>query len=276
MFRAKRNRRRADAAKTTGEIKATAKQVGPVVFKLLGLLVVSVACVFGAREGWTWATSSPWLALSEVTVEGEVEASQAELVRLGNVTLGHNLLLIDTAAMERAIATHPWVKTVNVRRHPPARLSIEVEEHRAVALLSLGELYLVNEAGEPFKRVVPQDKANFPLVTGLDRDAFAAHRQDALASLRDALKLIDAYGAHSVSQKEQALSEVHLHPEGVLATTLGGQQIEFGEGDVLPKLERLARVQKELRARSMVAEVIHLDNRARPSWVAVQLAASKP
>ena len=55
-----------------------------------------------------------------------------------------------------------------------------------------------------------------------------------------------------------------------------GQEIEFGEGDVLPKLGRLARVRKELHARSMVAEVIRLDNRTRPSWVAVQLTVKKP
>jgi cell division protein FtsQ len=57
----------------------------------------------------------------------------------------------------------------------------------------------------------------------------------------------------------------------VSVITSAGQQIEFGEGDWAAKLSRLARVQKELRARSMVAEVIRLDNRARPSWVAVQV-----
>jgi len=45
---------------------------------------------------------------------------------------------------------------------------------------------------------------------------------------------------------------------------------------VTAKLARLARVRKELHARSLVAEVIRLDNRARPSWVAVQIAAKKP
>jgi hypothetical protein len=45
---------------------------------------------------------------------------------------------------------------------------------------------------------------------------------------------------------------------------------------VAAKLARLARVQKALHARALVAEVIRLDNRARPAWVAVQVAAKGP
>jgi cell division protein FtsQ len=177
--------------------------------------------------------------------------------------------------MERSIATHPWVKSVSVTRHLPSRLTIEIVEHRAVALLSMGDLYLVNEDGEPFKRIKPGDAIDLPLVTGLDREAIAAKKEEALEQLDAALALIEAYAAEpGVASKP--LSEVNLHPDGVTAVTTAGQEIEFGEGDVLPKLGRLARVRQELHARAMEAEVIRLDNRTRPSWVAVQIAAKRP
>ena len=86
---------------------------------------------------------------------------------------------------------------------------------------------------------------------------------------------IDAYG-NEAALKKQPLSEVHLHPEGITGVTCTGEEIEFGEGDVPGKLARLARVRKELKDRSLVAEVIHLDNRARPSRIAVQLSSRKP
>jgi cell division protein FtsQ len=178
-------------------------------------------------------------------------------------------------SIERSIATHPWVKSVRVTRHLPSRLTIEVEEHRAVALLSLGELYLVNEASVPFKRLKLGDSFDLPLVTGIDRALFAEKKDEGLQQLADAVALIEAYAAEPFAQK-QPLSEVNLHPEGVTAVTTDGQEIEFGEGDVAAKLARLARVRKELHARSLVAGVIRLDNRTRPSWVAVQIAAKKP
>lgn len=275
MFRTKRNRRRVDVAKKTGELKAAAKHHGPVVLKLVALLGASVAIFFGAQEGWRWATTSKRFALADVQVTGQQEATDVELVRLAGLLLGQNLLAMDVRAMERNLSTHPWVKSVRVTRHLPSRLTIEVEEHRAVALLSLGELYLVNEEAVPFKRIKAGDSLDLPLVTGIDREAFAQQRDGALAQLRDALSLVEAWSAEEGAAKEP-LSEVNLHPEGVTAVTTKGLQIEFGEGDVPAKLSRLARVRKELNARSLVAEVIRLDNRARPSWVAVQIAAKKP
>lgn len=275
MFRSKRNRRRVDVAKKTGELKAAAQHHGPVVLKLLALVVAFVAIFFGANEGWKWATTSPTFSLRDVQVSGQAEATDVELVRLGGILLGQNLISMDVKSIERSIATHPWVKSVRVTRHLPSRLTIEVEEHRAVALLSLGELYLVNEASVPFKRLKLGDSFDLPLVTGIDRALFAEKKDEGLQQLADAVALIEAYAAEPFAQK-QPLSEVNLHPEGVTAVTTDGQEIEFGEGDVAAKLARLARVRKELHARSLVAGAIRLDNRTRPSWVAVQIAAKKP
>ncbi len=274
MIRPKRNRRRLDVAKKTGEIKAVAKHHALVLLKICALLVSSVGIAFGGLEGWQWAITTRQFALKDVSISGEVEATEAELVRLSGMQRGQNLVAMDVAAMERAIATHPWVKTVKVSRHLPSRLSIEVTEHRAIAMLSLGELYLLNAEATPFKRIRPGDAVDLPLVTGLDRDGFAQRRQEVLTSLNQALELIVAYGADA-GATQHPLSEVKIHADGVTAVTSGGQEIEFGEGDVAPKLKRLARVREELHARSMEAEVIRLDNRTRPAWVAVQIAAKK-
>lgn len=275
MFKPKRNRRRVDTAKKTEELKAAAKSHGPVVLKVFGLAAAFVAIAFGADATWKWATTSPTFCLAKVTVRGQSEAADVELARLAGIVRGQNLFRMDTRSMERALAAHPWVKTVSVTRRFPSSLEISVTEHRAVAMLNLGELYLVNEDGEPFKRVMPGDSFDLPLITGIDREALSQRSPDALLSLRDALSLIDAYGTDPSAAK-QPLSEVTLHPEGVSATTTDGQEIEFGEGDLPAKLGRLSRVRKELHARSLVADVIRLDNRARPSWVAVQVAAKRP
>lgn len=268
----KRNRRKLDVAKKSGELKAAAKEHGPTVLKLFGLVLAFIAIGFGANETWHWARTSPRFALSDVKVTGHVEATDVELVRLGGVLLGQNLWAMDTRSMERSIATHPWVKSVSVTRHFPSRLSIDVVEHRAVAMLSMGELYLVNEAGQPFKRLKAGDQFDLPLITGVDREGLAAGKDDATRAVTGALELVDAWAQQ---EGAEGLSEVNLHPEGVSVITSSGQQIEFGEGDLPAKLDRLARVRKELRTRSMVAEVIRLDNRSRPSWVAVQLQSPK-
>ena len=124
-----RNRRGTDDTRTLIDHVAT----------LLALVVAFVAIFFGANEGWKWATTSPTFSLRDVQVSGQAEATDVELVRLGGILLGQNLISMDVKSIERSIATHPWVKSVRVTRHLPSRLTIEVEEHRAVALLSLGK-----------------------------------------------------------------------------------------------------------------------------------------
>jgi cell division protein FtsQ len=175
FFRPKKNRRRVDVAKKTGELKAAAKQHAPTALKVLGLLALSTGLTWAGVEGWRWATTTPRLALREVVVSGQARATEAELVRLSGAVLGLNVFALDTAAMERSIGTHPWVRKVRVHRALPSRLLVEVTEHQAVALLALGELYLVDEAGEPFKRLTP----------------------GALAQLRRGIDVAKAYGAAS-------------------------------------------------------------------------------
>jgi hypothetical protein len=51
---------------------------------------------------------------------------------------------------------------------------------------------------------------------------------------------------------------------------------DLGHGDLPDKLERLERVLSALAADGQRAEVLHLDNRRRPDWVAVRLKAAGP
>ncbi|MFT3706642.1 MAG: FtsQ-type POTRA domain-containing protein [Archangium sp.] len=223
LLRTKRNRRRIDVAKKSGELAAAAKSFGSVALKLLALIATFVAIGFGANEGWNWARTTPRFGVHDVIVRGQVEATDVELVRLGGILLGQNLIAMDPAAMERSIATHPWIKSVVVRREFPNKLHITVTEHRAVAMMSLGELYLVNELATPFKRIKAGDNFDLPLVTGIDREKFAANDPQSTADLARALELIDAWNSKD-GVSEITLSEVNLHPEGVSVVTAAGQR----------------------------------------------------
>jgi cell division protein FtsQ len=274
FFRHKKNRRRLDVAKKTGELKAAAKHHAPTVLKVAALLLVSVGVSWGSWQGYRWATTTERFALRQVVFAGNARATEAELLRLGGLSLGLNLFAIDVRAVERALGTHPWVKSVLVRRQLPERLSVEIVEHRPVALLALGELYLVNEVAEPFKRVKATDAMDLPLITGIDRDGFLSNREAALGKLQRAVEVTDTY-ATSAGAKAEPLSEVHVSADGVAVITTSGQEIRFAEGELTQSLERLQRIRAELKSRALSAEVIRLDNRARPNWVSVQLSSAK-
>lgn len=274
LFRPKKNRRKVDLAKKTGELKAAARQAAPTVLKVILSACLTAALVWGGLEGWKWATTSPTFAITDITVTGNTRATDAQLARLGGVEKGMNLVALDTSAVERAIhGQHPWVKAVTLTRRFPTRLSIDVVEHQPVATVALGDLYLVSDDATLIKGVRPGEGVDLPLITGLDRDELAAHKDESLARVQNAVDLLKTYQANGAA-KDHPLSELHLAADGVTLVTTAGEEIVLGEGDVGAKLARLARVRAQLASKKAVAQVIHLENRARPGWVAVQLDES--
>ncbi len=267
-----RNRRRQDSAQQKEVVKGAVRSHGPGVLKVLALTLATGLLVWGGVETRRWALTSPRFDLAAVSFTGLERASRVELLRLAALTKGQNLWTLDVGALERAMSQHPWVKTVELTRRFPNRVSVEVTEHVPVALAVLGELYVLDEQGEPFKRVTVGDGLDLPLVTGLDREGYVTDPAVARERLLKALEVASAYARLSPDKAER-LSEVRMEAQSLALVTASGQEVRLGEGDSEVKLQRLARVRRELGARGLAAEIIHLDNRARPGWVAVKLSS---
>jgi cell division protein FtsQ len=267
-----RNRRRQDATQRNEVVKGAVRSQGPGVLKVLALTLATALLVWSGVEARRWALSSPRFELAAVSFSGLERASRVELLKLAALTKGQNLWALDTGALERTMLQHPWVRTVEVTRRFPNRVSVQVTEHVPAALAVLGELYVLDEDGEPFKRVTPGDGLDLPLVTGLDREGYVADPAAARERFRAALEVARAYARLSPGKAER-LSEVRLEAQGLALVAVSGQEVRLGEGDSDVKLQRLARVRRELGARGLAAGIIHLDNRARPGWVAVKISS---
>lgn len=271
-----KNRRRQDAAQTRAAVHGAVRTHAPGVLRALLALALTVGLVWGAVALRAWALRSPTFALQEVSFSGLTRAGRPELLRLGGLAAGQNLFALDVEQLERSLQAHPWVRAAEVTRHFPSAVAVRVEEHVPAALVVLGDLYVLDEQGEPFKRVAPADALDLPLVTGLDREAYVADEQRARARFRQALDVARAYAVALPSRRER-LSEVRLQAAGDALTLVSatGQEVQLGTGEALEqKLQRLARVRDALAERGLSAEVIHLDNRARPGWVAVKLSGA--
>lgn len=274
FFFPKRNRRRIDVAKKTGEFKAAAKLHAPVALKLAVSVAISAGLVWGGLQGWRWATTSPTFALTDIAVHGATRATDVELIRLGGLVPGLNLVSLDAGGVEREIARHPWVKSVKLTRRFPSRLQVEVVEFQPVALAALGDqLYLVDASAAPFKRVQASEAMDLPLITGVEREALATAREESVKRLARGVEVLTAYAASEAS-RGQPLSEVHVDADAVSLITAEGQEVLLGDGDLDAKLQRLVVARRELAQRKVNAAVIRLDNRVRPGWVTVQVAGA--
>lgn len=267
-FARSKNRRRIDAERTTQELKATATRVGPLLAKMFLSIAATAAVGAGGWYGWQWARTSPVFALKQISVTGNQRASQPELVKLAGLSAGQNLFVLDTGAAERALRAHPWIKQAKVQRRLPSSLEVSVVEHVPVALVGLGELYLLDQSGEPFKRLQAGDGDDLPLVSGVTREEYAAQPQETAERFLRAIEAAGIYAA-SATGRQLALSEVRLAGQELSLVLADGAEVRLGAGDPAEAIGRLSRVRAELSRRGLVARTVHLDNRVRRGWVAV-------
>ncbi|HET9599757.1 MAG TPA: FtsQ-type POTRA domain-containing protein [Anaeromyxobacteraceae bacterium] len=236
---------------------------------------MAAAAVAGGLQAWRAVRESPAFRIRTIRFEGLSRATADELLALSPVKPGDHLLLADVASLEKALARHPWVRRLEVRRGWPPRLTVRVTERRAAALVELSGLYLVDDEGTPFKRAEPGDGLDLPVVTGIGRGEWVSHRADAEPLLAGALALARAWREADAAAH---LSEIHVDPGDGTTLYLGeeGLEVRLGSGDLDAKLSRLERILSTLRAEGKKAEVLHLDDRLHPNRVTVRLAGASP
>jgi cell division protein FtsQ len=224
----------------------------------------------GGALAWRFLWRGDLLRVAEIHFAGLSRAHTEELLALAPARRGDHLLAVDPAAVEAALLRHPWIARAEVRRRLPPAIEVQVVERRPAALVELGDLYLVDDRGEIFKRAEPGDGLDLPVVTGIERDAWLERRAEIGELLTAALTLVSRWSARGLEARAP-IAEIHVDPEyGTTVWATDGTEIRLGQRQMEEKLSRLERLLPALGAEGRHAEVIHLDNRRHPEWVAVR------
>lgn len=264
FFRRRNNRRltvvRPSLAVLTHEFFRSLGRRLATIGKGLAVVAFVVASAQVGRLIVRRVIASPRFAVKEIAVGPTEHVSAEEVTAVAGVQLGDKLLAVDPDAVAARLTTHPWILAARVRRELPSTLSIEVTERRAVASALLGALYLLDDAGRPFKRATFAEADGLPVITGVSRDQYAAVRSTSEAVFRQALALLAEYtDGHP---ERPRLSEVHVDPRAGFTLVLfdGSGEIRLGRGDFPAKLARLDRIVAALGPRGPAAlSVVYLD-----------------
>jgi cell division protein FtsQ len=234
-----------------------------VVAKALAVVALLSGAMYGGRRLVRGVIGSPRFAVREVRVGATIHVSRDDLRALAGVRIGDHLLTVDPDVVAARIATHPWIAAARVRRELPSTVAIDVTERRAVACALLGALYLVDGAGLPFKRATLDEADGLTVLTGVNREQYAAMRTTSEAVFRQQLALLDAYETDGAERPK--LSEIHVDArEGFTAVLLdGGGEIRFGRGEWPRKLGALDQILAALGARGPASlSIVYLDGAA--------------
>ena len=202
----------------------------------LGLMIATLP--LAVFKGWTWLDKP----VAEVVLTGEFppEASSEILGQLKPLPAG-GVLSLDLESVAAPVESLDWVEQVRVKRHWPDRLTIQVQQHRAVARWN-DSAYL-NTAGE----VV----ASWDEQPGLPRLYSTEAQADRILQHYLLLeRALDPAGLQLVGASMDGNDNLSL-------SLVGSLQIELGNRDLLPRLQRVLAVWKsELSERAARVEVI--------------------
>ena len=198
-----------------------------------GLGVVLVCLLVGASLG--------------VAAKAGPKVTEREVRMLAGVKEGDNIFRFRLADCVASLEIHPWIKRASVMRELPDRVVIDIVERQARAVIALGSLYYVDADGEVFKKVLPGEDLDLPVLTGLTLRQVVERSPDADALIREGLELSDL-ASHSAILPAEEVSEIRLdHTWGAILIRAGdGMRVRFGSGNFPDKWNRMERTLAEL------------------------------
>lgn len=145
-------RRHAVAKRTASGINL--KQLHPRWLRLATFVALLMVVLGGVSAGRAMLNNPKNLPISQIDIQGDLKfIKDEEIRRVIEKYTQTNLYLLDTEALEVDLETHPWVRSVILRKSWPDRLVVVVEEQRPLAFW--GKERIMNQFGELFTAELP-------------------------------------------------------------------------------------------------------------------------
>lgn len=224
-----------------------------------GLAAVTLAGVilYGSYRALTTVTL---FSLKSIEVSTAKHLTRDEILGMAGVEPGKDLLRMNLKRMGEHILQNPWVETVRINRYFPDAVSIVITEREPVAIVNMGFIYYLDKKGNVFKVLNQGDKLDFPVVTGFSEEELGSDpkgTKEALEATCDLLKILREKGAFILAD----VSEIH-YDKGygfTLFTAAGALPVKVGSGDFPAKVERFARIYRDLMVQLPSIRYIDLD-----------------
>ena len=220
-----------------------------VIMALISLAFISL---------YGYLLTSPYIRLEQVEVSGVDEELRNELLEMAQLNYEHSLLAVDLNGVKERLESHPWVRSADVEKSFPHSLIIRAEKQKPMALALDGRLYYMNRWGDLFKEVLPDERVDFPVVTGL-----SGKQREREEQVKAAVHVLRIFESEEPPWDLDHLCEVHVKEDGTLHLYVSFMpgQIKVKAGDLAAKLEELKKLVEHLAStgRIHMVKAIHLD-----------------
>ena len=223
----------------------------------LAALALTGGILYGCYRAVTTVTL---FSLKTIEVSSAKHLTRDEIIGLAGAEQGKDLLRMNLKRMGEHILQNPWVETVCINRYFPDTVSIVITERQPVAIVNMGFIYYLDKKGNVFKVLNQGDRLDYPVVTGFNEEELGSDpkgTREALEATCDLLKILREKGAFILAD----VSEIH-YDKGygfTLFTAAGALPVKVGSGDFAAKVERFARIYRNLMVQLPSIHYIDLD-----------------
>jgi len=111
--------------------------------------------------------ASPLFNIKEIIVEGNNKITKDEIISLSQITVDENTYKMHKNKVEKRILENPYIKSVEVKRKLPSKVSITVEERKATFMIEYGSGYVyINNQGYILE--ISTQKLEVPIIQGAE------------------------------------------------------------------------------------------------------------
>jgi len=229
--------------------------------RAIALAAAGVSLICGVLyAGYRTVGATTFFRLKNIEVSSAKHLNREEVLGLIGVIAGQDLARMNLKRMGEQLAQNPWVETVRIHRYFPDRLSITFTEREPLAIVNMGYIYYLDKKGTVFKVLNQGDKLDYPVVTGFTEEELGnnpAGTAEALKTTCELLGILRERGAFILAD----VSEIH-YDKGygfTLFTATGGLPVKVGSGDFTAKIDRFARIYRDLMVQRPSLHYIDLD-----------------
>lgn len=244
--------------RATGESEGARRRLLPRLLRVavwVAGIGVSTLSLFALSRA---LVASPLFVVKVVDVEGSGRLTPEAIRSASGIPADASLVLLDADEIANRLEGHRWIRNATVVKRLPDRVLIKVRERKPAVVVGIeGALYYMDEEGTVLGRVRPGDALDFPMITGLDRDVWSAHRSAGGRDVQQALVLLRVLRTTPAIGR---VSEIHIDRSEGLSFFLEGFPFPalVGWSDFSAKTRRLVNLLPALSSSGNAFESVDL------------------
>ncbi len=231
---------------------------------IIGLIMV--ALIFC----WQVVQASSFFLIESINIVGNQQLPEEEVIRHSRLSLGQHILKVNAKGTAAELESHPQISEASVHLQLPNRVTIEIRERSAVAVVPyFNNFAAVSEDGAVVRVVNNLSALNLPILTGLPLPVTGVGERFPISEgFRYGIQVLQSLNDAVRSQ----ISELNISdPRNLILYTYDNIAVYLGQGlNIARRADALRDIIDSVRVSALAGGFIDLRGDGAPVYRSTQ------